>query len=373
MQLPGMTPLFWTRATVLLASSALACSESAIPFDHATITLSVDSVTVTDILDTGPGDSVRFLSVVGATRLSNGVVVVADAFDHSVRFLARDKTLLRTVGRRGSGPGEFKTIGWLGQCGKDTVYVWDVDVARVVVLDTAGAVLQHIPALFSPALVACSQTRTFVTALTPQNMPRPSAADPPTYLSRLLFTRALTDTLGYLEDIPLGDPRPLRPLTRVAVARDRVYVGRSDSALVQQYNFRGNETGIYRLGLPSRRPTAANVTAAIDQMVEMFPDQAFRSQSKAYLRALPPPEILPFYSDLFVSPDDMLWVVTSAPGDDATQFRVLSPDGRIEADVTLPINIHVRDVGADYILGTYNDEGGHVHLLVVVKPELGVN
>lgn len=362
-----------TRPTALLAFLALACNESASPVDHPAITLSVNSVTVTDILDTGPGDSVRFLSVAGATRLSNGVVVVADAFENSVRFMASDGSLLRTVGRRGSGPGEFKLIGWLGQCGADTIYIRDGGLGRVVVMDTAGAVLRRIPALFSAALMACSQAGAFVTALTPHNMPRPSADDPPTYSSSLLVTRALTDTLGHLEDIPLGDPRPLRPRTHVAIGRDRVYVGRSDSSLVQQYDFRGNETGVFRLGMPSRRPTPQNVTAAIDQMVEMFPDPAFRSQSRAYLLAMPLPEILPFYSDLFVSPDDMLWVVTSSPGDDATQFRVLSPDGHIRADVTVPINIRVREIGADHILGTHIDEGGRVHLLVVVKPKVRVN
>lgn len=72
------------------------------------------------------GDSDKVLgTVAGAVRLQSGVLVVADGVNLNVRFYSPSGNLLRTAGRRGDGPGEFRTILSIRRCHGDQVYVYD--------------------------------------------------------------------------------------------------------------------------------------------------------------------------------------------------------------------------------------------------------
>ena len=86
-------------------------------------TWSVDSVPELTIAGTAANGGLVFESASGATRLSDGTIVIADGLGSAVRFVTSEGVLLRTVGREGGGPGEFNRIQWLGQCSKDSVFV----------------------------------------------------------------------------------------------------------------------------------------------------------------------------------------------------------------------------------------------------------
>lgn len=57
-------------------------------------------------------------------------------------------------------------------------------------------------------------------------------------------------------------------------------------------------------------------------------------------------------------------MVTSIPGDDATELRAIGADGGIVADLRLPVDMIVYEVGRDYILGTYEDGDGEPHVVM---------
>ncbi len=59
-------------------------------------------------------DRYQMGGVSGLVVLSDGRIVIADAMARNVRFFTPDGEHLVTVGRRGSGPGEFAGVTWLG-------------------------------------------------------------------------------------------------------------------------------------------------------------------------------------------------------------------------------------------------------------------
>ena len=78
----------------------------------ATFDLGAESL---DTLDT-------FADVRGVTRLASGDVVVADNKYLTLRYFTADGKFRRSVGRRGEGPGEFRSIIRMLRCG-DSLFV----------------------------------------------------------------------------------------------------------------------------------------------------------------------------------------------------------------------------------------------------------
>jgi hypothetical protein len=106
----------------------------------------VDAKPVVDIPGTGAGGVLVFEHVIAGARLSNGTIVLADQAAAIVRFFDASGRATQSVGRPGSGPGEFQMIFWLGQCGADSVFVWDFRLGRMTAIAaTGGIVRQHPP------------------------------------------------------------------------------------------------------------------------------------------------------------------------------------------------------------------------------------
>lgn len=68
------------------------------------------------------------------------------------------------------------------------------------------------------------------------------------------------------------------------------------------------------------------------------------------------PVQLPPYSAVLTDSEHVLWVVLSAPGDKETLLRAAAPDGNLLGDVRIPMELHVFEVGRDYVLGTYESK-----------------
>jgi hypothetical protein len=80
------------------------------------------------------------MSQVGFVRISpKGVVSVGQSQDHQIRLLSSAGAPIATVGRKGSGPGEFQNVGsirsgWVG----DTLWAYDGDQLRFTLVGPDG-------------------------------------------------------------------------------------------------------------------------------------------------------------------------------------------------------------------------------------------
>jgi len=89
-----------------------------------------------------------------------------------------------------------------------------------------------------------------------------------------------------------------------------------------------------------------------------------RERVKNSFLKIPMPKQLPPYSALHIDPEQLLWVVLSTSGDPDTRLRCLRSDGRVIADVRIPVALTVFEIGLDYVLGGYEDEEGEPYVAV---------
>jgi hypothetical protein len=84
---------------------------------------------------------------IGAAQMDrNGGIYVAFPAEHTIRHFASDGRLLRSIGRKGSGPGEFERlagIGWIS----DTLWALDRSGRRFTLFSPAGVPLRTQSAL----------------------------------------------------------------------------------------------------------------------------------------------------------------------------------------------------------------------------------
>ena len=158
--------------------------------------------------------------------------------------------------------------------------------------------------------------------------------------------------------------RPLGKVTSVAIASDRVYIGTADSSRIDVYALDGRRLLAVRVSNPRRATTATHYDRAVDGQVAYFAELDLRQRVKKSLLTVPMPKELPPYSALLVDPAQLLWAVLSTRGDPDTRLQALSADGKVIANVRIPIGMTVFEVGADYILGAYDDDDGEPHVAV---------
>lgn len=332
----------------------------------STLLLTIDSLPYVQLGGDATDDSINTIGyAIGATRLANGVIAVADGYLPGIHFFTATGEPLRIVGRRGMGPQEFRGIqAFLGQCSADSVYVWDGMLRQVSVIDTAGNVSRRFSLDGDPGLLSCSRTGVLAVISNPATTVQQLSASSPHYTGEMTLRDTNGAFLISLGQIPFAEMRPLGKLTRFALASDRMYVGTADSAFIDVYTLDGRHTGVLPVGTAPRPPSARHYDRALDAMVAPLLDRDYRETWKRTLEQIPMPEHLPPYTAILTDEDGYLWVVTSAPGDGATRIRVLSKTGDATVDLDLPSELTVFEVGDDYLLGMYEAESGAQHVVM---------
>jgi hypothetical protein len=344
----------------------------------AQATWKVDSIPVLDIRGTATSGEAAFGLATGATRLSNGTIAIADASTLSIRFFSPTGQHVRTVGRAGAGPGELRSLVWLGSCGADSVYAWDMAQRRMSVIGASSTDIVRqfrVPAdenvRATPLNIGCTSQRTFVYVSLPTS--REPTATENVIRGRTPVTIVDADgkIIRQIADITAGEvgvmggagfPRPLGRSTSVAAIGDRVFIGTADSAAIDEISADGS-TRTVRLTIAERPVTPAHIDRAIEAIASIAPPQA-RERATASMRQIEMPKSLPPYSRLLGDPDGLVWVVLSIPGDPTTSLRAIRPGAGVVADVTIPRGITVTEIGRDYVLGMYEAADAEQHVVM---------
>lgn len=86
----------------------------------------------------GPAEY-QFTELVGAVRLSDGRIVVADRGASELRLFGSDGGFLAVVGRQGEGPGEFRRLEYVGVFQGDSLATFDSALRRIQIFGPDGA------------------------------------------------------------------------------------------------------------------------------------------------------------------------------------------------------------------------------------------
>lgn len=313
-----------------------------------------------------------FGEIIGAVRLSDGRIAVADAHAKQVRYFAGDGRFLRSTGRNGGGPGEFRSISWIGECGGDSVFVYDYSLARMSVLNPSGEFARAFVPQTSvtgrgPSGIACSDGG-FLAVATRSNDAVRRKVGP----HRLTAPIAVISRTGHLEkDLgrfpgpdryrhPGSDgPLPLGKDVSVAVHGNKVFIGTADTYSIGVFASNGRQRALIRKAGVRQRITAADRNRYIQQDLDQLEDVNQRREMASWYRGLSFPEFFPAYSVLLTDPDGNLWVQDYLrPGEDRTKWSVFDGTGRYLGTLSLPERFTALHVGSDFVLGRWVDSLG---------------
>jgi hypothetical protein len=353
------------RLALFLLLSTVACQRSPAGKVQASAvaSVSIDTIPELDIAAIDTSGAVVFMNVTDATRLSSGVIVVADRGGPSLRFLTPRGALVREVGRKGTGPGEFQILHWLEQCGTDAIYAWDPWQARMTVFDSAGRLVRQFSFPARPSDWSCNSQGISATLSSVQGFALESETAPPMTAELATFARdgVLLHSFGR---ITMRKNRPLAAVAAIVVAGDRLYFGGGDSTLVTVTTLTGNPISTVVLGVAGRPVTQAMYEATIDHSLLDLIRAEDREPLRKYLLKVPAPDHLPAFRALLADPTGAVWAVTSPFGAGVTELQGIDSLGHALGVLRLPRDLVVREIGRDYLLALAESGEGEQHVLL---------
>lgn len=339
-----------------------ACNSSA---DNASTDLAMWTVNATPSLDISGNDSAgdpRIGIAEGVARLANGELVIADRGLTSLRFFSSNGELLRTVGREGEGPGEFRYIAGLLQC-SDSLFVHDItrgDPYQVFAFD--GSLARSLTFEYvqenTPYRTTCNRDGLFLHMGWERH-------------ETMALGRARGTTLYWLADAngkhraSLGEfpgserlvvkggtgPHPLGREPVLALSRQRAYIGTADSFAVLSFATDGTPAAMLRYLDTDLRTTPDDIERF--KFLDTAGQNTAMQQSLVRMWAgVEYPPTIPAYDQMIVDARDQLWVRRTPRriGGDA-EWIVFAADGTPLARTTMSGELRVYEIGDDYVLG----------------------
>jgi hypothetical protein len=319
------------------------------------------------------GDEAYQLSGVnGLARLSGGRIVVANNASHEIRFFDAAGTHLRSVGREGEGPGEFRGLGLLRVLPGDTIAVHDWNLSRMSYFDSVGTFVRSFAfdvIGVSPMPIGHFADGGWLAGRSFLFAPGGDGSDiVQDTVPFLVFDRngGLRDSIGTLlqpefyvrsqAGNAFAMSLPFGRITETVVVGDRFFAGQNGRFEITRYTVAGTADLVIRLERSPAAITAQDLDRyKAERLADTRPD--FRQQAERNLAEMPYPSTFPVFADLAADPDGNLWVLDyPRPGDDRRFWTVFSPEGHALGRVETPPGLQVLDIGRDYVLGVWRDD-----------------
>lgn len=322
----------------------------------------------------GPGPT-TFHDIRGVATPEPGMVAVADGGSKEIRIFSSAGGYLRSFGREGDGPEEFRRIAWIDMCGGQAIVAYDAHRFRVTKWTVDGELLDEFsvesPARdMPPYSVACGASGDFVV------MAWPSAVgvtrDPGPY--RPPVEIGIADQQGrqetYVGTFPGPErirteqndrPHPFGKSTFIGIGSAGVYVGTADSFAVHLIDSSGRTKTFGRDG-PVSPLTRHERELWIDSYLVRAPEEQRLSLKRQFMAHQWVPDIPPAYGDLRVDRLGYVWVSAYHFGDmgenGMVEWSVFGPEGASVATVLIPSTFRPSEIGRDYLLGVSEDDLG---------------
>jgi hypothetical protein len=305
----------------------------------------------------------------------DGTIAVADAFARQILLFNSAGVELRSVGRRGSGPGEFESIEqlWPDVGG---VSVYDGRLFRVTTIDLDGTVTGEVRleltgerARPSPrgrsgpgSLIVVNDGREFIEARQYRARADILSYDSQGRVIDSLFSVPCAEMWNWVWEMGTTPATvPFGRSTFVRVHGDAIFVGTNDEFRIDRYDAGGRLT--HRIGLDRQAEllTDAEVEAykaaenakATSGVESKGPNEIFGRIADA----APYPDRIPFYDEVLVDSDGRLWVRGYRTDPRAlSHFVVFGVDGRVLALAELPGDFEPTVIRGGTIIGIWRDE-----------------
>jgi hypothetical protein len=367
----------------------LACHAGEAGFD-ATHIANVPALAAEEVGRVGSVDDpdVGFSRIGGVAVDDQGAVYVLESQDRQIRVYGEDGSRIRTFGRAGAGPGEFRNARLIG-FRHDTLAVGDAGLGRVTLFARTGEVLETMrvpPVWMEPApgvMLMVEPVRFrhegFATTVTrvimPPEPPRDSFLVPQVAVDR---SGRITDTLRF-DRWGLDDPRirvggldvripsgpPATPL-HIDAEHDTYVVERPIALAGDQAAFtvtRVADSGDTIFQRQIRYRPLPFPAAFVDTLVARAVQPYLRNPQAdsalidgAIRRALTLPPYQPPVTHGRVGADGVLWLRLHEDGTDQDQWLLIEPEGRIRGAVMLSRHVTIHWSSGEHAWAAVRDE-----------------
>lgn len=353
--------------------AALACSPSpSVEIDVPQWTVSTEPAI--RIGDDEAGEESQFHQIRAVTRFLDGTIAVADGGSAEIRLFDRSGDYVRTIGRRGNGPGEFPYLHRLLRTG-DTILAGHMSLMSRFTSDGTylGSRRLDWTGLSSGTHHLETMHPLSFDAWAVMLFESGNADDTDRFFRPgMLWLAAGTalewiDTIGTFGGIEQmnfnrgGAELTVFPTFPVSTERGfqdgLLVIGDSDTDSIVWYDGRDRSRGVIRV--PWNRPEISS--AELKRVRARSCDWASgerREQCLAGVAQLPGQTHLPFFATVHPDAAGMVWVAQSATSVAERHWIVFDRDSRPIAKVALPRGLEIREIGIDYILGVVRDEDG---------------
>lgn len=328
------------------------------------------------------------LDAVGVVQLSDGRIVVASAQRVQLEFYSRSGTLVRTVGRRGRGPGEFGALAALWRTRGDSLITFEGGMTRTFsIFDADGRFARSwtaigadsslrflIPLEVLPDGRMAARTMNVITPLPVARTSRPDTRvllfDPDWSSHHVVYR--MPDAYRYQGPGDLQGELPFSPEPLAAFSTDVGYFATSDSARVHRIVLASRSSSTLSWDDAPRAVTQSDIDRELARQIDAarirysnvpalqrrFIDGALRP----LFQRTAIPRSFPMIGRLLTDAAERLWVLSYiAPADRATTqqtARVFDRTGHMIGQLALPAGFTPMDIGKDFVLGVRTNSDG---------------
>lgn len=323
------------------------------------------------------GDSrYQLFGVMGAHRLADGRIVVANEGSSEVRVYGADGQYQTAWGREGGGPGEFQDMTLVGAEGSDTIVVLDNRNRRISYLHPDDGFVRTVPlhadvhgfvrGVFENGAVVVGGG--LGQLVTPGQAMQSGMRRPPTRFYSIAQDGSLLTDFGEYPGIQMHiqfsegtlaavSVSPFQRTTEAGVSTNRLYLGSQDTYEIQVFDPSGTLRSIIRLDQEPRLVTPADEAAYVAAQLEGIDDPTRVAARRSRIAEMGLPDAMPAHGDLLTDALGNLWVNEfRGPADAESSYTVFDADGALVGRITLPDRFEMIEVGSDYVLGTYTDD-----------------
>lgn len=303
-------------------------------------------------------DSAAELTQVNSIAVDrNGTIYVADRW--AVRLFGPDGRLLRSIGRQGSGPGEFDEVGTIGLLPGDSLYAFDPGHRRITVFtpttfrpayNTQIGQNQLFPA-YDARLVQGGRSAVAMFQAAYGSYDDREIKGPRKTVVRLLdadgsLRKDSVLAVGERENLILHSPEaisinPFGRMTYFALASgDRIVSAWSDSLKFEVHTVEGRHLKTVRPSYaPPRRPITSrdrdSVSAALGN--DWVPATTIRRALDRY-----PPTTWPLLQEMIVDDRDRIWAAITGARGEPVHWTAFDMEGNRVAQLDLRENTRLR-------------------------------
>ena len=335
-------------------------------------------------LGADPDPDQQFYGIAGVQGLRDGGIMVVNGGTQELRFLDAEGRLVRSVGRKGEGPGEFLEPALVRRVEGDSLLLWDIGLRRLQLFSPDGVDSRTVPLADWPwgagALppVGAVANRLLIRKTRPIGPDHISGSgakvdsvsfvwlDPGTGETTLLFLRSLWFLFRTPSNPPVLSIIPFTVRPAGTVIENGALITEGTNPEIRHYGPDGRLRQIDRIAGPNRPVTEEGLRAYVASQVA----PEFIDQTLDLYHGMPIPAELPWFDELKVDATGLVWAHIYEPDRSRPKvWVVFDKDGRALGTVSTPSDLKVEWIGEDRILGVWLDELGieYVHEYGLVR------